>query len=210
MIPLVPAIIFGLSKILRDTASEKATSSCLLRVFNASECVRRSVAGCGAKSPRNFLNVLAKCSNPRYIYPATLRTRVCASVRGCVWIFPLRTLLCDRERYDSQKWVKRAPIKMSIANETRGVTIIDQIQSILGRSTYDKTWRKTRAITHLFGPFKRVSLFFFLLTNKTYLTWEACIIFTLYLHKITEQNFRRALINLFKIFKMYLNNNSDI
>jgi len=45
------------------------------------------MAGRGAKSPRNFLNVLAKCSNPQYIFRATLRT----CVRVNMWIFPQRT-----------------------------------------------------------------------------------------------------------------------
>jgi len=65
--------------------------SCAL---NTNECERRwRVAGRGAKSPRNFLNVLAKCSNPQYIYRVALRAaggcarvrarvRICACVRG--------------------------------------------------------------------------------------------------------------------------------
>lgn len=51
-------------------------------------------AGCGAKSPRNFLNVLAKCSNPQYMYRH--RGWRYGGANVCVWIdiFILRTLLC--------------------------------------------------------------------------------------------------------------------
>lgn len=70
-----------LFQVWRDTASVKAGRWYFLRVWLSYEQVWEAVvAGCGAKSPRNFLNVLAKCSNPQYIY------RICARVCLCVWV----------------------------------------------------------------------------------------------------------------------------
>lgn len=63
---------FRLTKTLRDTASEEAISSRPDASFVCALIRHESVAGCGAKSPRNFLNVLAKCSNPQYIYRVAL------------------------------------------------------------------------------------------------------------------------------------------
>lgn len=61
-----------LARTLRDTASEEATSSRPDASFVCALIRHESAAGCGAKSPRNFLNVLAKCSNPQYIYRVAL------------------------------------------------------------------------------------------------------------------------------------------
>lgn len=57
----------------------------LARAVNTEECESDpTVTGSGAKSPRNFLNVLAKCSNP----PDTCTSRRGAALRGYI-LYPI-------------------------------------------------------------------------------------------------------------------------
>lgn len=66
------------------------------------------------------LNVLTRNTYIRRRYG-----HACVNVR--VNISATHVLLRDRENYDLQKWVKRTPVKTSVANG--GVAIIDQTQS---------------------------------------------------------------------------------
>lgn len=95
---------FRLTKTLRDTASEEATSSRSDASFVCALIRHECAAGCGAKSPRNFLNVLAKCSNPQYIYGVALYGGADVHVT-CVHVYTLADISilthvitpCDRE-----------------------------------------------------------------------------------------------------------------